>query len=75
MYRKTVEEVQKELQTNLDEGLKASEALKRLETYGYNELKEHKFAEFVIINDNIIYKYILDEKDVCNGGKGGKKEK
>ena len=41
----------------------------------YNELKEHKFAEFVIINDNIIYKYILDEKDVCNGGKGGKKGK
>ena len=41
----------------------------------YNELKEHKSAEFVIINDNIIYKYILDEKDVCNGGKGGKKEK
>lgn len=41
----------------------------------YNELKEHKFAEFVIVNDNIIYKYILDEKDVCNGGKGGKKEK
>ena len=41
----------------------------------YNEIKEHKLAEFVIINDNIIYKYILDEKDVCNGGKGGKKKK
>lgn len=41
----------------------------------YNEIKEHKLAEFVIINDNIIYKYILDEKDICNGGKGGKKRK
>ena len=48
MYRKTVEEVQKELQTNLDEGLKASEALKRLETYGYNELKEQKKQSMLV---------------------------
>lgn len=38
----------------------------------YNEIKAHKLSEFVIIHDNIIYKYTLDEKNICNGGKRGK---
>lgn len=57
MYRKTIEEVQKELQTNLDEGLKDSEALKRLETYGYNELKEKK-------KQSMLVRFLLQFKDI-----------
>ena len=41
----------------------------------YNEIKAHKLSEFVIIHDNIIYKYTLDEKNVCNGGNCGKERK
>lgn len=40
----------------------------------YNEIKEHKLAEFIIIHDNIIYKYVLDEKNI-SGGKKNDKEK
>ena len=41
----------------------------------YNEIKPHKLSEFIIIHDSIIYKYTLDEKDVCNGGSHGKERK
>ncbi len=41
----------------------------------YNEIKAHKLSEFIIIHDSIIYKYTLDEKDICNGGYNGKERK
>ena len=43
-FNKNIEEVKEELNTNIDTGLSGEEARKRIEEYGYNELKE-KFAE------------------------------
>lgn len=40
----------------------------------YNTIKAHKLSEFIIIHDNIIYKYTLDEKNIVNGGKCGKEK-
>lgn len=44
-YTKEVEEVIKELDTNI-EGLSSKEAERRLQKYGYNELEEKKEKPF-----------------------------
>ena len=41
-FQKDVEEVEKELQTNLEKGLTTEEVAKRREKYGLNELKSKK---------------------------------
>ena len=41
-FQKDVEEVEKELQTNLEKGLTTEEVTKRREKYGLNELKSKK---------------------------------
>lgn len=37
-----IEEVEKKLNTDIEQGLTTSEAQKRIEQYGYNELEKHK---------------------------------
>ena len=41
-FYKKVEEVEKQLETNLKKGLNNEEVKKRQEKYGFNELKEGK---------------------------------
>lgn len=59
-FNKNIEEVKEELNTNIDTGLSGEEARKRIEEYGYNELKEqnkttvfqkflNQFKDFMII--------------------------
>ena len=59
-FNKNIEEVKEELNTNIDTGLSGEEAQKRIEEYGYNELKEqnkttvfqkflNQFKDFMII--------------------------
>ena len=55
-FNKTVEEVEKELETNLSEGLNAEKVQKHKEKYGLNELQEKK-------KDSLFKKFIAQFKD------------
>ncbi len=46
-FTKKVEDVEKELQTNVEKGLATEEVTKRQEKYGLNELKAEKKIEIV----------------------------
>ncbi len=55
-FNKKIEEVEKELETNIEKGLTQEEANKRQEKYGFNELKARK-------KKNLIVKFLEQFKD------------
>ena len=47
-FNEEIHEVEKELKTNIEKGLKQEEIKEKIEQYGYNELKEKKKESLII---------------------------
>ena len=55
-FNKEINEVEKELETDTDIGLKSDEINKKIEQYGFNELEEKK-------KDSLLIKFLKQFKD------------